>query len=126
MNDVGLLASTCGMKVARSVLADDVNVNYGAIYENAVAQELVAHGMGARFFRSRSAGELDFVIELGGEVVPVEVKSGKSYRRHSALNNVLSTTNYGIERAVVLCEDNLSVDGKISYCPVYMAAFLHK
>lgn len=126
MNDVGLLAAACGMRVARSVLADDVNVNYGAIYENAVAQELVAHGMGARFFRSRSAGELDFVIELGGKVVPVEVKSGKSYRRHSALSNILSTPNYGIEHAVVLCEDNLSVDGKISYCPVYMAAFLHE
>ena len=124
MNDVGLLSAACGMKSVRNILADDTNVNYGAIYENAIAEELSSHGVGVRFFRSRKLGELDFIVELDGKVVPIEVKSGKSYRRHCALSNVLRMPNFGIESALVLCEDNLSVEGKITYCPVYMTAFL--
>lgn len=59
-------------------------------------------------------------------MLPIQVKSGKSYRRHSALSGVLATPNYGIGRAVVLCEDNLSEDGGVAYRPVYMAAFIEE
>ena len=124
MNDVGLLSAACGMETARSILSLDTNIRYGAIYENAVAQELCAHGTRPYFFRNKRFGEIDFVIERGDRVLPVEVKSGKSYRRHSALNNVLGTENYGIGEAIVLCEDNTSRDGKVCYFPVYGAAFL--
>lgn len=124
MNDVGLLSAACGMESVRGVVSGDASVNYGSIYENAVAQELRAHGLGPRFFRNAKQGEVDFVVEVGGEVLPIEVKSGKAYKRHSALSNVLSTENYGIRRAVVLCEDNLQAEGRVTYCPVYMAAFL--
>lgn len=124
MNDVGLLSAMCGMTCVRSILADDVNVSYGAIYENAVAQELHAHGLGVYFFRNRKMGEVDFVVETSGKVLPIEVKSGKSYKRHSALVNVLATPNYGIDEAIVLYEGNLEVEGEVAYCPVYMAAFL--
>lgn len=64
------------------------------------------------------------MTEVSGKVVPVEVKSGKSYKRHSALTNVLATENYGIERAIVLCEDNVSSEGRITYYPIYMVAFI--
>lgn len=124
MNDVGLLSAACGIETARSVFSDEMNVNYGAMYENAVAQELLAHGLGTRFFRNRRQGEVDFVTEVDGNVLPIEVKSGKSYRRHSALNNVLSAPNYAINHAVVLCEDNVNAEGKIAYLPVYMVAFI--
>lgn len=124
MNDVGLLTAACEIESARSILANDIAVNYGAIYENAIAQELFTRKSAVRFFRNRKQGELDFVLESDGAVVPIEVKSGKNYKRHSALTNVLSTVNYAIEHAVVLCEDNVSVAGKVSYLPAYMAAFL--
>ncbi|MEG0375311.1 MAG: AAA family ATPase [Raoultibacter sp.] len=124
MNDVGLLSAACGIDSARSILATDTNINYGSIYENAVAQELQAHGVGVYFFRNRKAGELDFVVELKGKVLPVEVKSGKSYKRHSALTNVLNTINYGIDEAFVLCASNVFTEDKVTYYPIYMAAFL--
>ncbi len=131
MNDVGLLSASCEIDTVRNILANDTDVNYGAIYENVVAQELVAHGFEPRFFRNRKQGELDFVVEEKGRVLPIEVKSGKSYKRHSALDNVLATENYGITRAIVLCEDNVSTvnsasGGKIAYLPVYMVSFLKK
>ena len=122
--DVGLLSAACGMDVARDLMADDFSVNFGSIYENAVAQELHAHGVGGHFFRSRKQGELDFVVQWHGGVLPIEVKSGKDYKRHSALTNVLSTPNYGINEALVLCEKNLHVIGEIVYCPVYMVALI--
>ena len=122
--DVGLLTAACGMEAMRDLIADDFAVNYGAIYENAIAQELHAHGIDGYFFRNRKQGEVDFVVQWHGSVVPIEVKSGKSYKRHSALNNILSTPNYGIDEAIVLCEKNLHVNGRIMYCPVYMAALI--
>lgn len=124
MNDVGLLTAACGIESVRNILANDVDVNYGSIYENVVAQELSAHGSSVRFFRNRKQGELDFVIEYGEKIVPIEVKSGKNYKRHSALNNVLDVKSYGIDQAIVLCENNVSVAGKIVYLPIYMVAFI--
>ncbi|WP_165054661.1 MULTISPECIES: ATP-binding protein [unclassified Adlercreutzia] len=124
-NDVGLLCAMSEVDVAKSILSDELGVNYGSIYENVIAQELKCHGHKLRFFRSKGIGELDFVIETGsGQVLPIEVKSGKSYKRHSALTKVLSSPNYRIERAVVLCESNVSPAGKTLYLPVYMAMCL--
>lgn len=124
-SDVGLLTYQCGMDVVRGILGDRPDINFGAIYENAVAQELAAHGHSLYYFKARNVGELDFVIQTSeGRVVPVEVKSGKGYKRHSALTHALSTQNYGIEEAIVLCEGNIEVSDQISYLPVYLAMFL--
>lgn len=124
LNDVGLLSAACGMGVVRSLVADDFAVAYGAIYENAVAQELHAHGMGGFFFRNRKQGEIDFLVGTVSAVLPIEVKSGKDYKRHNALRNVLATPNYGIDEGIVLCEKNLHADGKVTYCPIYMVALI--
>lgn len=124
-NDVGLLCAMSEIDVVKSILSDNLGVNYGSIYENAVAQELAAHGHALRFYRSKGTGELDFVIERGdGQVLPIEVKSGKSYKRHSALTKVLESPNYAIPAATVLCESNVRQEGKISYLPVYMVMFI--
>ncbi len=123
--DVGLLTCLCGMDVVRNLLADRPDINYGALYENAVAQELAAHGRPLFYFKKRNIGELDFLLQSGEQrVIPLEVKSGKGYTRHSALSHALNTPNYGIEEAIVLCNANVKVDGLVSYLPVYMAMFL--
>lgn len=125
MNDVGLLCCACGMDVVKGILSDRLGVNYGSVFENAVAQELKAHGRDLHYFRNKKLGEVDFICELGGgAVLPIEVKSGKDYKRHSALNNVLGSDNFEIDRAVVLCEDNVSKNGQISYLPVYMVMYI--
>lgn len=124
MNDVGLLSAACGMETVREMIAADYAVSYGAIYENAVAQELYAHGHGGYFFRNKSIGEIDFLIQRKEAVLPIEVKSGKTYKRHNALTKLLGTPNYDVNEAFVLCEANVQVQGKTVYYPVYMAAFL--
>lgn len=127
MNDVGLLTCMLGMDAVREVIADRLDVNFGALYENVVAQELRAHGFPLYYFKSRAMGELDFVVEHPPtKILPIEVKSGKSYKRHSALTKVLSTPNYGIDEALVLCEGNVEVEGGVTYLPVYGIDFLER
>ena len=58
--------------------------------------------------------------------MPIEVKSGKDYDRHNALTNVMESAEYDIPKALVLCNDNVKVDGKIVYMPIYMLMFLEK
>lgn len=125
-NDIGLLISQFSNGIQLRLLKNETGINFGSIYENVVAQELHAHGFELYYFNSKKQGELDFVIELGGKIVPIEVKSGKDYQRHSALNNVLSNKDYQIEEAIVFNNDNLSKSGNILYLPIYMAAFLEK
>ena len=124
-NDVGLLASQYVGGIQLKILQGDVNINNGAIYENAVAQELHAHGWKLRYFNSKKQGEVDFLLEQDDEIIPLEVKSGKDYQRHSALNNVLKNKEYGIRRAIVLTNDNLSENGNVLYAPIYMTMFLY-
>ena len=123
-NDVGLLASQYAGGIQLKILQGEVNINYGAIYENAVAQELHAHGWGLYYFNSKQQGELDFVLERDAEIIPVEVKSGKDFERHNALSSVLATANYDIREALVLCNENLRVKGNVTYAPIYMTMFL--
>jgi len=124
-NDVGLLASQYAGGIQLQILQGDVCINNGAIYENAVAQELHAHGWKLRYFNSKKQGEVDFLLEQDSEIIPLEVKSGKDYQRHVALNNLLTNAEYGIRRAIVLSNENISVKRYVLYAPVYMTMFLH-
>ena len=125
-SDVGLLAATYADGIQLRILSEDPNINFGAIYENLVAQELHCHGFDLYYFNSKKQGEVDFIIEKSGKVIPVEVKSGKSYQRHNALSNIMADINYNIPEAYVLSGANLSVAGKIKYLPIYMLMFIIK
>ena len=123
-SDVGLLTSRYSDQVKMAILNKEKSINNGALFENVVSQELLSKGHKEYYFNSKKQGELDFVIELNGKVVPLEIKSGKDYKRHSALCNVLADENYGIEYAYVFSERNVEVSGKKVYLPIYMMMFL--
>lgn len=125
LGDVGLLTCMCGMDVVRNLLADRTDINYGALYENLVAQELRAHGFPLYYFKNNAVGELDFVVEFPRQnTLPIEVKSGKGYTRHSALNRALSTPNYGMKRGMVFAETNVKTTENVDYLPIYMVSQL--
>lgn len=126
MADIGLLASLYADGIQLKILDNEPSINFGSVYENAVAQELWAHGFRLYYYNNKRQGELDFVIEQNGEVLPIEVKSGKDYERHKALTNVVNSTTYKILKAYVLCNDNVKKVGKITYLPIYMLMFIKK
>jgi len=123
-NDMGLLASQYAGNIQLMIINGDNSLNCGAIYENAVAQELRAHGYALYYFNNKKQGEVDFVIEHDNHVVPIEVKSGKDYSRHRALNNIMDNKAYDLPEAFVLTNENLSVEDRIIYAPIYMTMFL--
>ena len=127
--DTGMLMSSYPKKVAQEVFdgapEGSFGMNMGAAFEGFVAQELKAHGFKLRYFTSKKVGELDFVEEtLAGDILAIEVKSGKRYRSHAALNNALATKGYGIDYALVLAESNIFRDGDVLYLPIFMAGLL--
>ena len=127
LNDVGLLTAMYGGNIQVRLL-NNQNINYGAAYENLVAQELYAHGFAIDhdlfYFNSKKQGELDFVVEHQGEVLPIEVKSGKDYDRHRALSNIMDNEEYAVPQALVFCQENTQIKDRLVYLPIYMTMFL--
>lgn len=126
LSDVGLLTTLYGKACKLRIVSKEQDLNKGAVYENVVAQELHAHGYPLYYYNSKKKGELDFVIEHAGQVLPIEVKSGKDYEKHSALDNVMAVDAYGIQEAYVFTNDNVKVDGNLTYFPIYMVMFLQE
>jgi len=119
MADVGMLTGAFLKDVAIEILGKNPNVNYGSIYENAVAQELKTRGFELYYYKNKKLGEVDFVIEtVKGRILPIEVKSGKNYKRHNAIRNLLGRGM--ATEGFVLYDGNLIRDGNITYLPVYM------
>ncbi|MDE5642560.1 MAG: ATP-binding protein [Muribaculaceae bacterium] len=123
-NDVGLLTAQYSDGIQAKILSGDISINFGAIYENVVAQELCCHGYQPFYFNSKRQGELDFIISDSEGVLPIEVKSGKDYERHNALGNVMSCREYNIAKAYVLCSGNMRKSENIIYAPIYMTMFI--
>ena len=94
--------------------------------ENAIAQELTAHGFDLRYFDKAKYGEVDFVIEKGSKALPIEAKSGKDYEKHKSLDNVMAVQEWGIDSAIVLCRGNVHEEGKVLYLPWYAVMFIEK
>ena len=123
-SDIGLLTSAYPAETKIELISQNGEVNNGAHFENAVAQQLLANGFEPYFCKKKNVGELDFLIEMGGKVVPIEVKSGKNYKSHKALNHYLDVSEYHLERAYVFSTSNVEKEGNIIYLPIYMSYLL--
>ena len=120
LNDVGILTGILYQNNISVLLEDNGRINLGAIYESLVAQELKAHGFNLYYYDNRKKGEVDFLIDdfQALAVLPIEVKSGKSYTSHAALHNFIKA--YSIKKAIVFSsEHQVKIDGPICYLPIY-------
>lgn len=124
LNDVGILTGLLYGNNIRAILDDIRSINLGSVYETAVAGELAAHGFPLYYYDNKSKGEVDFIIDDYDSLsaVPLEVKSGKDYTIHSALNTFVSNDDYHVSKAFVLSNRReIKIAGKITYIPVYFA-----
>lgn len=127
LNDVGLLTMLLYKNSIRPVISDEDSVNLGSVYESVVAQELKAHGHKLFYYDNKQRGEVDFLIDdyFSTTILPIEVKSGKDYTRHSALNNLLKVRDYDIASGLVLSNSReIKTVGNVSYMPVYYVMFI--
>ena len=111
--DVGLLTHKLCKDNVIKILNGDVNFNFGALYESAVAQELIAKGFKLFYYNNKKFSEVDFLIGIDSKVVPIEVKSGKDYKRHVALNNLVNNDELKIEKGIVYNNSNLEKVDKV-------------
>ena len=119
-SDIGLLTSAYPAATKIELINKNGEVNHGAHFENAVVQQLLCNGFELYFCKKKNIGELDFLIEMDGKVVPIEVKSGKAYKTHKALDHFMNVSDYHIEKAFVFSTGNVEKDGKVMYLPIYM------
>ncbi|MBQ2176364.1 MAG: ATP-binding protein [Alphaproteobacteria bacterium] len=128
LNDVGILSGLFFKNNIKAVMSDISSINLGSVYETVVAQELKAHGYDLYYYDNKKNGEVDFLIDDPDSLsnIPIEVKSGKDYTVHSALNKFLSIAEYNIQRAYVLSNERqvYQKDG-ITYAPIYNIMFFH-
>lgn len=127
LNDVGLLTAELYGNDLQPVLNDQCSVNLGAVYENVVAQELKAHGHSLFYYDNRKLGEVDFLVNDRSRscIMPIEVKSGKDYTIHHALDNLINCPDYLVGQAIVLSNERVIRQiGLVTYLPVYFVMFL--
>ncbi|MCD8294957.1 MAG: AAA family ATPase [Clostridia bacterium] len=128
-NDVGILTTFLYDTEYLPVMNDVKSINLGSLYENAVACELAVHKNDLYYYDNKANGEVDFLINDPATqgILPIEVKSGKDYTEHSALNKMLSNKDYTAHRAYVLSNDRevFIKDGAI-YLPVYYTMYIQK
>lgn len=127
MSDIGLLTGILYHNDVLPIMNDKCGVNLGSVYENVVAQELKAHGFKLYYYDNKKNGEVDFLIDSVDllSVLPIEVKSGKDYYIHTALNNLLKVDEYKITNGIVFSnEEKVYNNGNVIYMPIYYVMFL--
>lgn len=126
LNDAGILSGILYGTNIRAILDDERSINLGSVYECVVASELIAHGYKLFYYDNRNKGEVDYLIDDYDSLsaVPIEVKSGKDYTVHSALNTFVKNEDYHIKKAFVLSNAReITTNGKITYLPIYFVMF---
>ena len=127
LNDVGILTSVLYPANIDAILKDISSINLGSVYECVVASELKAHGNELFYYDNRKNGEVDFLTNDHDnlKVLPIEVKSGKDYYIHRALDVFLQGNKYPVERGIVLSNERIiKTEGCVTYYPVYEVMFM--
>ena len=124
LSDTGLLCAAGMDNVQPAILNGDLSVNEGSILENLFAQSFAEKGFPLHYFTKQRYGEVDFILSFQNRCLPVEIKSGRSYKSHAALDNILQVSEWDIREAWVFCMGNVERVGKVLYLPWYMAMFV--
>ena len=107
-----------------SILNGDLSMNLGSVLENVIAQQLKSNGFMLYYFDSNKYGEVDFVVQNGMHIDIVEVKSGNDYKKHKALDNVMSVKEWKFSNCYVLCKSNICKEAGVTYLPWYLVMFI--
>lgn len=129
LNDVGILTGILYKNNIRAILDDERSINLGTVYESVVASELKAHGYNLFYYDNRNKGEVDYLIDDYEllSTIPLEIKSGKDYTIHSALNHFLNNEDYNIKGGYVLSNERIvTTKGKVTYLPIYYIMFFEQ
>ena len=114
--------------IYNKLLSDKLETNLGYVYENVMAQMLIAKGNNLFYYTMESETsnhlyEIDFLISVKDKVCPIEVKSG-NYRNHKSLDLFCNKFSSRISDKYVVHTKDYKWEKGIHYIPVYMVPFL--
>lgn len=121
--DTGLLLAMYGGKnLQGKILAGEIGIFKGALFENVIAQILVCNGLIPYYYRRDDRLEIDFVVSLDDKIVPIEVKAGTNTKSKSLLN-VIEKQN--LEYGIKLSMNNVNCSNPKYKCfPLYLTMFI--
>ena len=122
LNDVGLLRKKTDLDSKVIIEENKLFQEFkGALTENYVLQTLVANGLKPYYYTFDNKYEIDFIIQYQNEIIPIEVKSGKSVNNTSL--KVYNEVNKPKTR-IRLSMKNLSKDDNLINIPLFMIEYL--
>ena len=119
LSDVGMLTMQSGI-AAQAILSplETENLFIGALAENYVAQVFVANQIPLYYWKNNNTAEIDFVIQRGTDVIPVEVKSGTRVRSKSM---GIFLSQYQCPYGIRISKKNFGFENNIKSVPLYAA-----
>lgn len=135
VNDTGLLIKKMFIdkpfldnSFYNALIFDKISLDQGFLFENAVAQQLIANGYKLKYSsfynkESKNKYEIDFFIETGKKISPIEVKSAK-YNTHKSLDIFCEKYHQYIDKKYIIYNKNYKKEDNIIYLPIYMVMCL--
>lgn len=132
--DTGLFVTLCFWDknfteniIYEQMLTDKLSVNLGYVYENLVAQMLIANGNRLYFHTwsvdAKHNGEIDFLISRGKKICPIEVKSS-GYKTHASLDAFCKKYQSRVSKRFLIHTKDFAQDGVTLAIPAYFTMFV--
>ena len=122
--DIGLLVEMLGPGVRADILQGNLGGFKGAIYENLMADTLHKKEQNLYYFQKDSGMELDFLVRINGECVPLEVKA-KTAQAKSVKTVLNHPEKYKVKHVIKFGDFNIGRDGQLLTLPNYIQFLLN-
>lgn len=124
MGDVGLLRRKSRLSTSAVIEEDRLFTEFkGALTENYILQSLLTNlDMAPRYWKD-TKNEVDFIIQIENDIIPIEVKAGNSVKKNS-IKKYAEKYSDNTKYMIRFSQKNLSFDGKVLNIPLFMADHL--
>lgn len=120
--DISLLIAMRDFGLKQHIMENTLLANTkGGLYECLIADFLIKKGLPLFFYKNETTKrEIDFLTQREGEVLAIEVKSGRGRAR--SLQHLMEDKK--VSQAVLFHDGNVGEEDGIRFYPIYMAMFL--
>ena len=110
------------------LLSDKLESDLGYLYENVVAQMIVASGRNLYYHTWRDkdkthSNEVDFLITNKNKIIPIEVKSS-NIKNHKSIDLFVEKYTQIVGRRFLFSQKDISHDGMLELMPIYLVTFI--
>ena len=135
LSDVGLFTTMIfeaspdtGNNIYSKLLSDKLSADLGYLYENVAAQIIASTNRSLYYHtwekkESTHYYELDFLLQTGAKIMPVEVKSS-SNKNHESIDAFCIKFSERISRPLLLSQKDVSNEDQLMFKPIYMLPFV--